>query len=461
MEPTFKNKLNSNRNMRSIKILTLFFLSISLTISQNLQISGYIQTDDRIKLKDKTISWEEYRLNLTGQVEFEKTKFFSEIWLRNFGSSAVKKLSDLSDKNYVEPVNIEIREAYVDVKDFLIDNLDLKIGRQRIAWGTADKLNPTDNLNPDDLEDIWDYGRHLGSNAIKLSYYAGSFTITSVFIPTFTPAVLPRGNWVKIFADEFFTTDFPNLEELYEKIKIQNPESSLKESSKLGLKISKQDILGFDFSISYVYGRDDIPIPYKTIYSFMPMPSDRSVPDSVYLFFPRMKIIGFDFTGDIKGVGIWGEAGIFYPEEVNLEIAIKTPQYTTFNKILDKKNYTRFVFGLDYTFKNGIYANVQYLHGFLHERGRENLKNYIVFNFERKFMNDRLKVNFLSGGAEFKALKNIKSNYAFIYNPQITYNPVDNLEFIIGGRIIDGKGKTTFSKLSDRDEIYLKVKYSF
>lgn len=447
--------------MRGIKISLLFLISVTFTISQNLQIGGYIQADDRIKLKDKTISWEEYRLNLTGQVEFEKTKFFSEIWLRNFGSNAVKKLSELSDKSHVEPVNIEIREAYVDVKDFVINGLDLKIGRQRIVWGTADKLNPTDNLNPDDLEDIWDYGRHLGSNAIKLSYYTGDLTITGVFIPTFTPSVLPRGDWIKIFADEFFTTNFPNFEELYDKIKIQNPEPSLKEASKLGLKISKRDILGFDFSISYVYGRDDIPIPYKTIYSLMPIPPSNLSPDSVYLFFPKMKVIGFDFTGDIKGVGIWGEAGIFYPEEVNLEIVIKTPPYTAFNKILDKKNYTRFVLGLDYTFKNGIYANVQYLHGFLHERGRGNLKNYIVFNFERKFINDKLKVNFLSGGLEFKRLKDVKNNYALVYNPQITYNPVDNFELTIGGRIIDGKGKTTFSKLNDRDEIYLRVKYSF
>ncbi|MCS7228914.1 MAG: hypothetical protein N2252_06820 [Candidatus Kryptonium sp.] len=444
--------------MKKIEILFLLLAFTTLLSSQNLQIGGYIQADDRFKLKDRTISWEEYRLALMGQVEFEKSKFYSEIWIRNFGSSNVKKLFELSDKNYVEPVSIEIREAYVDLKDFVIDNLDLKIGRQRIAWGTADKLNPTDNLNPDDLEDIWDYGRHLGSNAIKLSYYLGDFTITGVFIPTFTPSVLPKGDWIKVFASEFFPNSSHEFENLSERVIVVNPENSLKEASKFGLKISKRDIFGFDLSMSYVYGRDDIPMPFKAI-----LPVGRLVPDSVYLFFPRMRVVGIDFAGDIRGVGVWGEAGIFYPEEVNFEtvIVIQPTNLYLSRKILEKKNYTRFVLGFDYTFENGIYANVQYLHGFLHERGRGNLKNYLVFNFERKFMDDKLKINFLSGGVEFKRAKDIRNNYSLIYNPQITYNPIDNLELAIGGRIIDGKGSTTFGRLRDRDEIYIRVKYSF
>ena len=439
--------------MKTLKIIILFFVQSALLISQNLQINGYIQADDRVKIKDKTISWEEYRLNLTGQAELEKVKFYSEVWLRNFGSNNAKKISDLSDRNYVEPFDIKIREAYVDVKDFIVDNLDLKVGRQRIAWGTADRLNPTDNLNPDDLEDIWDYGRHLGSNAIKLSYYIGDFTFTGVFIPTFTPAVLPRGDWIKIFATEFSKTEHNYFEISDSIIKIQNPDASLKEASKFGLKISKRNILGFDVSLSYVQGRDDIPIISKIF-------AKPSYLDSIHLSFPRMKIFGFDFAGDIKGVGIWGEIGIFYPEEVILETLVQNIPIQR-ETILEKRNYTRFVFGLDYTFKNGVYANVQYLHGFLHERGRGNLKNYIVFNLERKFMNDKLTFNFLSGGIEFKRGKDIKNNHAFIYNPQVSYSPIDNIELIVGGRIIESRGKTTFGRLSDRDEIYFRVKYSF
>lgn len=439
--------------MRWTKIVLMILYLPAVLTSQNLKIGGCIQTDDRIKLKNGQISWEEYRLDLTGQIESERVKFFTQIWLRSFGSNAVSRLSDMFDKEYVTPVNLEIREAYADIRNFLIDNLDLRIGRQRIAWGTADKLNPTDNLNPDDLEDIWDYGRHLGSNAIKLSYYVGDYTISAVFIPTFTPAVLPRSEWIDVFSGEF-SMPIPIS---YESITIQNPEPSLKESSKFGLKISKRNFYGFDFSISYVYGRDDLPIPKRIILS---SPINPTV-ETALLFFPKMGILGFDFAGDIKNFGVWGEVGIFFPEEVKFETIFITPPRTFETKILERKPYARFVLGFDYTFKNGIYTNIQYLHGFLHERGGGNLKNYIVFNFEKKFLEDRLKLNFLSGGFEFKQLKELSKRHAFILNPQVAYTFIDNLELTIGARIIEGKGKTTFSGLRDRDEVYFKVKYSF
>ena len=448
--------------MRLKKFLISILILLNIANSQNLKIGGYIQTDDRIRWKDKKISWEEYRLDLTGEVIFDNVKFYSELWFRNFGSNATNKLFDLMDKDKVEPLSVELREAYVDVKGFVFENVDLRIGRQRIAWGTADKLNPTDNLNPDDLEDIWDYGRHLGSNAVKLSIYAGNFAFSGVFIPTFTPAVLPRGDWLDIFADEFSLGTASNvpLSAISDRIFIKNPESTLKEASKFGLKVSK-NVFGFDFSLSYVYGKDDIPILRKVIISD---PSFMSLPDSIILTFPRMKIFGFDFAGDLGGVGVWGEAGVFFPEQVVFEYALNrlgNEMVIYSSNILEKKNYTRFIFGMDYTFKNEMYLNLQYLHGFLHERGRGNLRNYFVFNFEKKFFDDKVKLNFLSGGIEFKRLKDIKENYAFIYNPQISYSPIDNFEFVLGGRLIDGKGKTMFGRIKDRDEVYLKVKYSF
>ncbi len=451
--------------MKARKALLLVFASINFLISQNLQIGGYVQSDDRIRFKGKTISWEEYRLSLTGQVELDKVKFYSEVWVRNFGSSSAMRLSELSNKDKVEPINIDVREAYVDVKGFIFDNLDLRVGRQRIAWGTADKLNPTDNLNPDDLEDIWDFGRHLGSNAIKLSYYLGDFTFTGVFIPTFTPAVLPRGDWVSIFASEFVNFDFPKGVQVVidsssispDSIKVLYPERSLKDGAKFGFKISKKDIFGFDVSLSYVVGRDDIPVPHHVGGKlFILNGSSILKVDSVALIFPKMKVLGFDFTGDLGGVGVWGEAGIFYPNYI-MKLYIEGGNIV---ETVEKKSYTKFVLGADYTFGDGLYVNVQYLRGFLHER-RDNLKNYLVFNFEKKYMDDKLKFNFLSGGIDFERLKDIRNNYGLVYNPQITYMPMDNFEIAVGARIIDGKGKSLFGTLKDRDEVYLRVKYSF
>jgi len=68
----------------------------------------------------------------------------------------------------------------------LLDNLDIKIGRQVVNWGRSDSLrvldilNPLDNRTPGraDIEDLrWAVGM------LKLDYYVGPWTVTAVAIP--------------------------------------------------------------------------------------------------------------------------------------------------------------------------------------------------------------------------------------------------------------------------------------
>ena len=185
-----------NKILLMIMVVGMFVLITQPLGAQGIW-SGYLQTDNRLRLcDDYEFSWQEYRLNLELEVKpSEKVKLYSEVWLRSWGFPEVQTSADLFNKDRVLPWNLAFREAYLDLYGFISDNLDLRIGKQRIAWGTADKLNPTDNLNPPDLEDIWDFGRHLGSDGIKGSYYLGDFTFTGVYVPMFTPAVLPRGDW--------------------------------------------------------------------------------------------------------------------------------------------------------------------------------------------------------------------------------------------------------------------------
>jgi len=118
------------------------------------------------------------------------------------------------------------------------------------------------------------------------------------------------------------------------------------------------------------------------------------------------------------------------------------------------------VMGADYTFKNGIYINGQYLHGFIHERGNENLEHYLLGGIEKNFLGDKLKMT-IAGGVEIKDFTEIEDNYAYIFSPEIAYQPLDNISMKIGGLFIDGKDGTTLSRVAENDEVYLKVNYSF
>ena len=67
----------------------------------------------------------------------------------------------------VQPLELSLDQAFFIYKDFIINKLDFSAGKQRIAWGTADKLNPTDLLNADDYSDPFDFGEKIPTVAIN------------------------------------------------------------------------------------------------------------------------------------------------------------------------------------------------------------------------------------------------------------------------------------------------------
>jgi hypothetical protein len=81
-------------------------------------------------------------------------------------------------------VTAELREAYVNVA---LGNLDLRAGRQILAWGRADGVNPTGNLAAEDLTLLTpdDADRRLGVTAATVSYYMEGLSISGVWLPEF------------------------------------------------------------------------------------------------------------------------------------------------------------------------------------------------------------------------------------------------------------------------------------
>ncbi len=456
-----------------------------------LTLNGYIQTDDRLKFEGAKLNFQEYRLDLKLEYKpFERARFFADVWLRSFKYPELSTISDLSDKKKLLNFDADLREAYFDIYGLFTKNLDIRIGRQRIAWGTADKFNPTDNLNAYDMEDLWDFGRHLGSNAIKLTYYTKSFTFTGVVIPWFTPSVLPNGEWTPAFMPNalvpgliYDSSTIPGLTIPVYLTKgnvsdtLAMPQRDLKHYSSFGLKV-KKTFGNWDVSLSYIYGRDALPLPVQmntnlVLDTLIMMPSlkaEATVDVRTRVEFPVMKMIGLDFAGSIKGVGLWGEGALFLPQKTYMkrylhysmpDFGVAKDSVLTDSLVLDNSPYVKFVLGLDYTFSHGFYLNFQYLHGFVNERGPKELNDYFLISLQYTTPNDKLKLSLLSGGLQVADFKHFKENYAWFYAPEVSYKPVDNAEFILGAHLLDGASSTSFGKVNKNDEIYLKLKYSF
>jgi len=183
--------MNKQITLLIIALLFIKILPVNAQEDHKLKLSGEFMSDQRFLMSDENDwVWNENRLSLNlDKTVTDKSKFHSEVWLRNFGLPQYYSAYDLYNKGILDPYDIEIREAYVQVNGFLFKNLDMKLGRQRIAWGTADKLNPTDNLNPYDFEDMLDFGRHRGSDALSLDYWLNEkFSMHGVFIPFYQPS---------------------------------------------------------------------------------------------------------------------------------------------------------------------------------------------------------------------------------------------------------------------------------
>ena len=462
--------------MKRINLIFAMFMVIIISTNianaqeagNKIKLSGDFLTDQRFLLnKPNDWAWNENRLSLKLNKSItDNSKFYSDVWLRNFGLPQYSSSTDLYNKGIIDPYNLELREAYVELYGFLFKNLDIKIGRQRIAWGTADKLNPTDNLNPYDLEDILDFGRHRGSDAINMTYYLNNeFSVQAVFVPFFQPVNMPVG----IFANALNpAVELPQgmiLKGMSDSL--LTPRYNLEESSTAGFKF-KGFAAGFDFSLSYVWGRDGMPI--ATYNTFTPVDMTGGININSQLEFTRTHIFGADLAGSIGSIGVWAEAAAFLPEnnvymttDLSALYPPSTPAEMTIldTTVLENKAYVKFVAGADYTFGDGSYLNFQYLHGFIHERGTDALNDYFMIGYEKKFFDDKLKLRPLAGGFIVSDWEDTGNNYALIYTPEISYQATDNAEISLSTVIFDGKGTNMFANLSDYNMFMFKVKYSF
>ena len=452
--------------------LVIFIITILTSITQaqenenTLKLSGELFSDQRFLFEDPNDwAWNENRLTLRLDKRITgNSKFYSEVWLRNIGLPNIYSSSDLYNKGIINPYNLEIREAYVELYGFLFKNLDVKIGRQRIAWGTADKFNPTDNLNPYDLEDILDFGRHRGSDAINLNYYLNNeFSFQAVYTPFFQPANMPVGIFANVLNPQM---EFPPGMELHEfSDTLLMPRYNLAESSTFGFKF-KGFAAGLDFSLSYVWGIDGLP--FSTYNTIIPVDLLGGVDITSQLSFNRNHIIGVDLAGSIGSIGVWAEGAAFIPEN---EVIMTTDFSAIFSQppgsltqdsvVLKDEAYFKFVIGADYTFRDGSYLNFQYLHGFIHERGKYNQEDYFMIGYEKKFFNEKLIIIPVGGGFIVSDWEDVSHNYAIIYAPQAKYQATDNAELAIGVYIFDGKGENVFANLDRYNMFSFSLRYSF
>ena len=193
--------------------------------------------------------------------------------------------------NHGEGVQSLIRQAY------LTQNWrgnQLRVGKQIIAWGQGDGVNPTDNLTPRNYTVLQSStaDQRFGTTSVLWNHFIGRRgTLTTFVSPFFRPSVIA----IPTIPGVTFQNRIPAYS-------VHHMEAAL--------KWSYASAAG-DWSVSYFHGFDLLPN----------LALQSGATPIVNLNYNRLNILGGDFT---RPVGsrylIWGEAAYFRPLDASYSL---------------------------------------------------------------------------------------------------------------------------------------------
>ncbi len=417
--------------------------------------------------------------------------------LRYYGLNQAATLTQLSDRDKIDPFSVQVDQAYVAVRGVPFSWLDLKVGRVTETWGSADMFNPVDNLNARDFYDPMDYTRKVPNEMVELTLYPRPWlTLTGVWVPVFKPSQLPpsaalgfaigrdsRGCLKSIPAppldrpealklqNTFGSIDPCSLDFGDAQVNTVLPNNGLKDSQAALRAQFKLDAL--DLGLSYYYGRFTFPVAYDAVAhaNLSPTTGKVDVAYTAEVMYPRMQVAGLDFSYSapwLFDVGIVGELAVIFPEQVDFGMrayqgSAKVLELSSVNVKSDP--FVKATLGLDYTFTKWLYVNAMYVRGFFDEfADKYGVHNYVVASADLKFHSDSFLLR-LSGVLDLDDLSNVA-------NPQLTWIITPGVEAIVGAFIfggsptpkdpIDYASRSKFGQLAaGRSQAFLKARFTW
>lgn len=279
------------------QLLVAVFLLVlvgSTALASPLSITGTLESTISSTMEDP------YELTSDNELYLNLDTFFTDSAM-HVGLSLAKDFPLETDNTW----EIQLDEAYID---YYATDFDLRFGKQRVVWGTAMQINPTDVINPIDIHDP--LGDKRAVLAGKLDYYLGNnWRLTGVWLPFFKPAV-----------SEF---KHPVNGQL---MQVDVGDRTLAESE-YAVKLSGIGLNGFDLSVSYFSGKEDTPS----------LVMDSGQPKA---FYRGVKTYGADLATAFGDVGFWLEGAYSVPDEGDA--------------------YHHWIAGSDYSLANGLVLVGQY-----------------------------------------------------------------------------------------------------
>lgn len=331
-------------------------------------------------------------------------------------------------------LDLHLREGYLDLS---AGPVDLRIGRQIIVWGRADRINPTDNLTPHDFTLLVpdDDDQRLGTLAVKGTYFIDQISMTALWLPRFEPDRVPLR---RPPSPLFFSERQPDGGYRQGAFKVEQTGGAL------------------DWSVSYFHGFD--PFPDIAI-DFSPFPAI-----NLALEHHPIDVIGADAAAAVGRFGLRAEVAYTFTEDRRGDDPeIKNP-------------FLFLVVGGDRTFLESLNINVQYiLHVVSRYRNPEEIPDplrrevaaqqaVITNQIDRVQQGVSLRISdqWFNQTLEGELVGIVffpRHDYAL--RPRVTYAFSDRWKGVIGADLFRGEERSFFGYLKENSTVYAELRWSF
>lgn len=331
----------------------------------------------------------------------------------------------------------ELREAFLDVR---FGRLDLRAGRQIVAWGRADGVNPTDNITGEDLTLLApdDDERRLGTTALRASYYLGGVAVTGLWLPEFRghrfplPAAIPG---------DVLTRDLERWAADRWALRVERTGGAV------------------DWSVSHLRGVD--LMPDLGLEDGGPEPGSGG---RIRLAHHRIRVYGADLAANVGRFALRAEGAY-----VDTEDAAGRDPFT-------KNPYVFLVVGGDRTFREYLNVNVQYLHrrvldfrpvaaglpspaaaiagqqAILNSETRR-VQHGASFRIAHRWLRETLEAE--CAAAAFFGPRGLA------VRPKVVYAVSDQWKLVAGAEVYRGEETSVFGLLRPNSTAYLEARWSF
>lgn len=372
-----------------------------------------------------------------------------QLRLESYGDRAevFGKLDFVQDGFDSANYDVELREAYVKFR-MNATNMDFKIGRQILTWGTGDLIFINDVFAKDYQSFLigrQDQYLKAPQTAVRVEWYTGLGSFTVVGIPDFEPNITPTGERLSFYN--------PNSGTIVGSDGYMAPvEPANKfENSEIAFKYSEM-IKGFNFS-GYAYkGFYKNPIGFD--------------PNTNTVFYPELNVYGASLRGQVVGGILWLEGGYFDSRE----------DRDGTNFFIENSSMKGLI-GFERQVATDLTANLQFQYEQMvdydkYETSHEQMVNYAINNsMPIPVKADETRTLVTSRWTKQMYSQTLTLSLFGFYSPSeedayvrfaAEYKYSDELSLMAGGNIFDGNyAYTQWGQFSYNDNLYVKINYGF